>query len=106
VIWEASEVKQQNDSRSVQLDFGDDFSGVEVKRGNPDMVDHVGAIANERRTPAEMILGLFANMVDALLIDSVNAAVNSPDPNADVITRAQAEVLAARMCGAYERPTN
>ena len=35
------------------------------------MVDHVGPIANERRTPAEMILGLFANMVDALLIDSV-----------------------------------
>jgi hypothetical protein len=88
------------------LDFGDDFRRVAPTKSNPGLVAHVGVIANEWRTPAELVLGLFANMVDALLIDSANAAATSPDPNADVITRAHAEVLAARMCGAYERPTN
>jgi hypothetical protein len=99
-------VKQQNDGGPVQLDFGDDVRRAELKKGKPDVPDRVRATANKWQTPAELFLGMFANMVDALLIDSVNAAVNSPDPNADIITRAQAEVLAARMCGAYERTTN
>lgn len=99
-------MKQQSGSRPVQLNFGDDFRRAAPTKSKPDKVVNMGVIANEWRTPTQVVLGLFANMVDALLIDSVNAAADSPDPNADVITRAHAEVLAARMCGAYERPTN
>ena len=88
------------------MDFGDDFTRAELKKGKPDVPGRVRSTANKWQTPAELFLGMFANMADALLIDSVNAAVNSPDPNADIITRAEAEILAARMCGAYERPTN